>query len=415
MRSPKKIQVFEYQYLHIDKSYDGVLFKQEHFNALVKFNELHKSKYFTIGYKKIQFLNFVGVIQVAGICIEILPKIDASTENKEVWQSVLIQMLKTTKKLRVHKAGEANVNKQSIHLLDIYFQWFLKELDTLMHLGLVKQYYKQTDNVKALKGKLEFAGHIQKNSIRKDRFYTSHQVYEKDHLVHQILDKALQVVAQFSKGTSLYSVCKKVQLNFPEVSQKQITAKTFDTLVLSRKTKPYETALDIARLIILNYAPNVASGSEKMLAILFDMNYLWEEYILIQLKKYLTTNKDWTVKGQERKPFIKSHSLRPDIVLQHNILDKTVVIDTKWKLGTKYISIADLRQVYAYAKYWNAKKVMLLYPHQKVQKTTFEDYKNEFDATKHQCKLGFINILNEEGKLLETIGSNVYSLLELDR
>ena len=414
MSNPKKIQVFEYQYLHIDKTYDGVLFKQAHFNALVKFNELHKSKYFNIGYKKIQFLNYVGIIQVDAICIEILPKIDHATDNKQVWQTVLIQMLKTTKKLKVHKAGEATVNKQSIHLLDIYFEWFLKEVTHLMHLGLIKQYYTQTKNVKALKGKLEFAGHIQKNSIRKDRFYTSHQVYEKDHLAHQILDKALQIIAQFSKGTSLYANCKKVQLNFPDVTPIQINATTFDKLVLTRKTKPYETVLEIARLIILNYAPNVSSGSEKMLAILFDMNHLWEEYILVQLKKHVSNHKDWTVKGQESKPFIKGHSLRPDIVLFHSKTNKTIVIDTKWKLGSKNISVSDLRQVYTYSKYWNAEKVMLLYPNQKEYKTKFLEYKNEFDLPTHYCKLGFITILNTKGNILNNIGEEVYKLLEID-
>ena len=34
-------------------------------------------------------------------------------------------------------------------------------------------------NSEALKGKLEFAGHIQKNVIHKERFYTTHQVYDK--------------------------------------------------------------------------------------------------------------------------------------------------------------------------------------------------------------------------------------------
>ena len=194
-----KIQVFEHQTLYHGREYDAVLFKEKHFNALAKLNEYHDNKYFTVVHKGIKFSQYVGVVQIDGLCIEILPKADSSSEEKKVWQGVLIEMLQATKKLKVDNIGQANVNKQSIHLLDIYFEWFLNEIQLLIHQGLIKQYYKETNNVKALKGKLEFAGHIQKNLIHKERFYTTHQVYEKDHLVHQILDQALCIIEQFSK------------------------------------------------------------------------------------------------------------------------------------------------------------------------------------------------------------------------
>jgi hypothetical protein len=42
--SLKKIQVFEHQTLHYGREYEHVLFKEAHFNALVKLNEYHKNK-----------------------------------------------------------------------------------------------------------------------------------------------------------------------------------------------------------------------------------------------------------------------------------------------------------------------------------------------------------------------------------
>lgn len=88
-------------------------------------------------------------------------------------------MLRVTRKLKIQQAGQANVSRQSIHLLEIYFEWFLNEVQLLIHQGLIKQYYKETGNIKALKGKLKFAENINKNLIHKERFYTTHQVYEK--------------------------------------------------------------------------------------------------------------------------------------------------------------------------------------------------------------------------------------------
>ena len=57
---------------------------------------------------------------------------------------------------------------------------YIQEINKLLHIGLVKKYRKETNNVKALKGKLEFAGNIRKNLVHKERFYTTHQVYNKE-------------------------------------------------------------------------------------------------------------------------------------------------------------------------------------------------------------------------------------------
>jgi 5-methylcytosine-specific restriction enzyme subunit McrC len=396
----KTIQVFEFNSLIIDSEYNDVLFGQKHFNALVKLNELHKNQYFTIGYKKITFKQYVGVIQVDGLTIEILPKIDNDGKSEAVWQSALIEMLRVTRKLKVQQVGEANVNKQQIHLLDIYFEWFLNEVQLLVHQGLIKQYYKETSNVKALKGKLEFAGHISKNLVHKERFYTTHQVYDKDHLVHQILYKALDIVEKCSKGNYLYSKCKTVQLDFPEVKNITVNEDTFTKVPKNRKTAPYETALAIARLIILNYAPNVSSGNERMLALLFDMNSLWEEYVLIRLKQ--AAPNEVKIYGQ-------------DFVIEKGIDEEkeTFIIDTKWKnIDYSEPSINDLRQMYVYNDYWKSDKAMLLYPSNTTSMinddsfVSFEkiEHKNEY----HGCASGKISIFDENKETLnETIGTTI--------
>jgi 5-methylcytosine-specific restriction enzyme subunit McrC len=400
MKRPNKpIQVFEHQFLKI-----GGSFKKHHLEAFSKLNALHDDCYFDLRYNGLKFKNYVGVIQVDGLTIEILPKIDSDEERTELWQGVLIEMLKSTKKLKVQKVGQAHVSKQNIHLLDIYFEWFIREVELLIHQGLIKQYYKETKNVKALKGKLEFAGHIQKNLIHKERFYTTHQVYEKDHLIHQILAYALQIIEHFSKGTYLYSKCKSVQLDFPEVSSCHINHTTFTKLKNSRKTAPYKSALEIAKFIILQYAPNISSGNEKMLALLFDMNILWEEYILVKLKQEALKRNDIQVLGQNSKGFWEGIKIRPDIVIKN--AKETYVIDTKWKnIQYSKPSTQDLRQMYVYNEYWTSYTATLLYPSDTISsKPVFKKFKDQT----HSCGIGKLNILTNN-KLNDKIGEEVFS------
>lgn len=396
------IQVFEHSFLAIEGK-----FEQRHFVALSKLNALHNYKYFDLKHNGIVFKQYVGVIQVDGLTIEILPKIDNDGKSEAVWQKALINMLRVTRKLKVQQVGEADVNKQQIHLLDIYFEWFLNEVQLLLHQGLIKQYYKETSNVKALKGKLEFAGHINKNLVHKERFYTTHQVYDKDHLVHQILYKALDIVEKCSKGNYLYSKCKTVQLDFPEVKSINVNEATFTKVPKNRKTAPYETALVIARLIILNYAPNVSSGNERMLALLFDMNSLWEEYVLIRLKQ--AAPKEVTIYGQESKAFWKTISIRPDIVIEKG--SQKYIIDTKWKnIDYSEPSTNDLRQMYVYNDYWKSDKAMLLYPSNTpsiINAKSFVSFeKIEHKNEHHACALGKISIFEGE-KLDENIGVKI--------
>ncbi|RXG15007.1 5-methylcytosine-specific restriction enzyme subunit McrC [Leeuwenhoekiella aestuarii] len=411
MNNIQPIQVFEYESLHLGRGKGKAIFQQKHFRALVKLNELHGNKYFTVGLDKITFKHYVGVLQVDDLCIEIMPKADRSATDTGLWRDVLIDMLRATRKLKLNQVDHAHVTKQSKHLLDIYFEWYLNEVKKLMHQGLIKKYYLKQGNLNTLKGKLVFAKQISQNLIHKERFYTEHQVYDKDHLIHQILQQALGIIEQFTRGRYLYGKCKSVQLDFPEVKAINATAATFDKLVLGRKEQPYNTALEIARLIILNFAPNVKSGSEKMIALLFDMNNLWEEYVLVQLKQaYIGSN--YRVLGQSQKKFWNTNSIKPDIVIFNG--EKTeLVIDTKWKMiDRNKPSTQDLRQMYVYNEYWSSAKALLLYPSNASNEISIKGFEQIGHKANHQCGIATVTVLNSDNTLNKQLGGDFKKKLE---
>jgi len=404
----KVVIKYEYQKLKVGEHN----FTKNHFDAFVKLNNLHGNKYFTVLHNGIQFKEYVGIIQVGGFSVEIHPKSDKHQLDSQ-WRNVLIQMLHACGKISPKTTGAANVNKHNLNLLEIYFELFLKEIELLIRLGLIKKYRKESKNINALKGKLEFSGHIKRNLIHKERFYTTHQVYDENNKIHQILSLALEIIENLNSTPYINSFVSKIRFSYPEVSKIRVTAKTFGDLILDRKTKPYDPALKLARLIVLNYSPDISSGKEQMLSLLFNMNDLWEKYVLIKLKNHFkTTDSNWKVKGQDVKKFIKNHYLKPDIILKNKLTNEVIVIDTKWKLGDKYISVQDLRQVYTYGRYWEAKKVMLLYPGEN-RETSFEKYLNEFDNTQHFCKLGFVSVLDGSGGLCKAIGNDIEKLLDI--
>ncbi len=412
MKALKAIKVFEHQRLYIGEQ--G--FNQNHLNALLKLNEYHDGNYFEPIAEGVKFNQYVGIIQVDGLTIEINPKADKGDDDNK-WKDVLLEMLQVCGKLKAESSGAANVNRKHLNLLEVYFELYLLEVEGLVRKGLIKQYRKQTQNIKALKGKLDFAGHIRKNIVHKERFYTTHQVYDSNHFLHQVLQKALTIVNQFTNGSRLQDLANRVQLNFPEVDNKIITTKELNAIRLNQKSVGYNNALELARLIILNYSPDISSGKEKMISLLFNMNDLWETYILKQLEKAcLGTNIE--VSGQESKPFWGNNSLRPDIVLRHG--EKTFIIDTKWKRPKQNSApVSDLRQMYTYCRFWNAEKALLLYPgdyaENKFKSYLTDDYsKHENDEASyidHQCKMGFVSVLDGENQLNKNLGVETVNLL----
>lgn len=409
----KTINVYEHGRLLIGE--EG--FQKKHWNAFVKLNTLHDGAYFDVLHNGLKFKQFVGVIQIDGLSVSIHPKADKSDDDKK-WRGVLLEMLKRCGRLKADTADAAQLRKQQINLLEVYFQFYLNEVEALVRQGLVKKYRRESGNVKALKGKLEFAQNIRHNLVHQERFYTTHQVYDVNHALHQVLAHALEIIGHFCKGTHINDQLRRVRLSFPDVNPIHPNAQFLDGIKINRKTAPYERALELAKFIILNYSPDINFGQQKMIALLFDMNVLWEEYVLKSLRKYANEHPEiqLSVSGQESELFYgNSRRIRPDIVLRKGVGEQqqTIILDTKWKLPSNgAASIEDLRQMYTYGRFWNAQKLILLYPgHDHAGE--YKDFPNQHDPEfNHRCKVSFVNVLDAEKILDHMIASKLHAFLD---
>ena len=368
--SRKHITVFEHQTLRVNQIIDGVKFDEHRLKALQTYFGEKGVPYFSLIHNGVRFNEFVGVIQVGDTVIEILPKADKifnDVTEKKQWRDILIDMLFAVGIVDIHTPSSSSLKLKSNSILDLYFQLFLNEVEYLLHSGLVKQYRKKEGNVTALKGNIIFSKNIQQNLIHQERFYVRHTSYDVEHKLHFILYKTLKLLKQINTNVSLQSKIGSVLLHFPEMPDIKVSAATFETIVYSRKNRSYKKAVDIAKLLLLQYHPDVSKGRNNVLALMFDMNKLWEQFVYVSLRKYKLNST--TISPQSAKYFWKpeygSHSkIRPDIVINKDRSD-CVVLDTKWKNLNGYNpSPDDLRQMYVYHEYYSAKKVALVYPGQ---------------------------------------------------
>lgn len=422
------IQVFEHERLTTTEDDFGRKLSRIQFEKLCQFNDKNDNRYFTVIRNGIKFSQFVGVIQIGSLTIEILPKADKENFSKaefknetKKWQQVLMKMLAISGVLELETVSEASLKKRS-NLLDLYFEIYLNEVDKLLRKGLVKKYRHNSSNVKALKGRLNFAKNIQHNLIHQERFFTTHQQYDHEYLLNQILLKGLKILDAIASGGLMRDKIKKLLFFFPAMQEIPIPREAFNKIRLTRKTGDYTKALNIAKMLILNYSPDITKGNENMLALLFDMNKLWEKYIYKKLKA--EEHDKMTVSYQNKDAFWENKYVYPDIVIRHkkfriNAENKheeyweTCVIDTKWKMiELSKPSDADLKQMYVYNMYWESTKSMLLYPaYTDAADSVFGKY-HKGRITDNLCKIGFVSVLDNDGKLNASIASEVLRKFE---
>ncbi|MCG2462291.1 McrC family protein [Flavobacteriaceae bacterium F89] len=320
--------------------------------------------YYNLIHNGVRFNEYVGVIQVGNTVIEVLPKGD-KTNDVETWRNVLISMLRSVGIFDIHAPSSSDLKVRSNSILDLYFELYIKEVEYLLRRGLVKKYRKSEGNRTSLKGSIHFAKHISQNLVHHERFYVKYTVYDKKHDIHAILYKALKLLSYINTNSQLTSRLGSLMLKFPEQHDIRITELLFEKIAFNRKIVPYRNALEIAKLILLNYHPDVKRGTNDVLALMFDMNLLWEQFVYASLR--IHKSKTTTISAQTTKNFWKPitgyrSKLKPDIVLNIGTKD-CVVLDTKWKNLNGYNpSSEDLRQMFAYMKFYGANKVALVYP-----------------------------------------------------
>ena len=410
----KHITVFEHQSIKIGNTYGTTEFTSSHKKALEQFYGTKGVPYFSLINKGVKFNKFVGVIKVGLLTIEILPKADKDDkDNEKLWRDTLIGMLRSVNLFNIHAPSSSSLNLKANSILDLYFEIFIKEVEYLFNKGLIKKYRKTEGNSLALKGNLLFSKHIQHNLVHQERFYIKHTVYDKQHIIHILLYKTLFLLKRINTNVALKSRIGSLLLNFPEMKDIKVTDATFNRVVINRKSKDYINALEISRLLLLNYHPDLSSGKNNVLALMFDMNMLWEKFIYVSLRKHLPAGVSIT--AQTKKCFWESESgksstIRPDIVINKGE-DNAVVLDTKWKnIGDRNPSAIDLRQLYVYHKYYKAKKGGLVYPGSNsiISEGHYCDI-DDNSTSKEECSVINIQSVEEIKDWQIKIGTTIYN------
>ena len=326
------------------------------------------------GSDAVRFKQFVGNIFLSsGRSIEILPKVNKSTDNK-VCRASLLYMLEHTYKLKISSTTTGSSELFDYSLQDIFIRHWCTLLEDELHKGYIRTYISTEDNLNCLKGRLKFNDHIRYNHSNAARFYCEFDEFSHDNAYNRQIKAILAVLKHRVSSFEIERHIDDLFFAFDEVTTTPLNTLEVERFHFTRFSERYRPIFALALLILEGKAPNMSTGEHSAPAMLFDMNKLFEEFVAVKLahefneinqngehKAQFTVSEQYHVK----KLGVKHFQLKPDIAV---IYDNKVIaiLDTKWKnlksSGVSNISGADVYQMYAYAQRFNCQFNSLLYP-----------------------------------------------------
>ena len=257
--------------------------------------------------------------------------------------------------------------EERLYQLLIYL--FPKYLEAAMRKGLYKEYQRFSHNDSHIKGVIDVVNHLKKNLPFTGNIAYTTREFTYDNPMMQLIRHTIEYIKnQKSLGRGIIYTNRE---NITEIIRVTPSYKQADRAKIIRlnQTKPlrhayfreYRKLQELCLMILNREKHGFGYQEQKIHGILFDVAWLWEEYVHTLLPKDFIhpRNKDKTdgisvFSNRERKVY-------PDFY--HKELK--IVLDTKYKkleLTEKGINREDLLQLISYSYILKAEKAGLVFP-----------------------------------------------------
>ena len=248
-------------------------------------------------------------------------------------------------------------------LLEVLIRIFADRLLVAARRGLPHRYRPREDDLLFLRGKLNVKRQYARYAIRSDRLACHFEELSVDTPLNRVLKSAVARLATTSRSDANLRKLAELLARFEFVGDSPDPIR--EPVRLDRTNNAFHRLYVLARRLLAGNWQSTTTGEIEGFALLFPMNDLFEEFIGRSMKGALKPGSvdlqhtgEYALKGERERLF----ALRPDIVV-----DGDIVIDTKWKRlkpheRTLGVEQPDVYQMLAYARAYAARRLILLYP-----------------------------------------------------
>jgi 5-methylcytosine-specific restriction enzyme subunit McrC len=366
-----------------------------------------------------KFAGFCGVVRVDGLVIEVLPKITAENVPEATARGVLVNMLRATGTFPAELPGGASLHTERHHLLDTFILAFCRQVSRELVQGVIRRYRELEENLTAVRGRIDFVQQVRRNLVHQERVACRYEELSADNPYNRVLKAVLLRLARVSAALDVRRAVNELQIRLAEVTDVPVTRQDVQALTFDRSNRRWENVFRQCEWLLAGFGPSVAAGRNESVALLFDMNFLFEAWVTRQWRRWCAPL-GYTLSAQDRGRCLAQDSagknafpLRPDIVIRDGENKVVQILDAKWKQPGENlagISQADVYQMTAYAQAYQCPSLGLIYPGWQDALLEIENYRlngRDVRLALWRCPLGQGRFEYSSNPLVNTlIGSN---------
>ena len=258
---------------------------------------------------------------------------------------------------------DANQNNRLFNLLLFLFPYYLQQA---MRKGLFKRYIRRKYNDENVKGTIDIARHIAKNTPFTGSVAYSQREFSYDNYLMELVRHTIEYIKGKPYGNNLLVKVKdEVKLvieatpGYERYDKIKVIDENLKHSVRHAYYREYSALQHLCLLILQHQKHEIGSGRRQIYGILFDGAWLWEEYInsLVDDIFYHPMNKGG--RGAQRLFGGNVGLIYPDFISRNK--ETRIIADAKYKpidnIGNK-----DYLQVLAYMFRFDAKEGYYFYP-----------------------------------------------------
>lgn len=256
--------------------------------------------------------------------------------------------------------------KQEDRLFNLLLFLFPKYLQQAMRKGLFKTYIWNEYNARNVRGSVDIARHIKKNTPFIGKIAYSQREYSYDNYLIELVRHTIEFINGKKCGRMLLNSVKNAVEQVIQATPKyrvsdrrKIIDYNVKNVVGHAYYHEYRSLQRLCILILRNEQYHYGSGAKNVYGILFDGAWLWEEYINNLIGEDFYHPKNKTGDGAQRLFFGNYGLIYPDFIGKDS--EYRIIADAKYK-PINNISGKDYLQVLAYMFRFDAKKGYYLYP-----------------------------------------------------
>lgn len=258
---------------------------------------------------------------------------------------------------------DANQDNALFNLLVFLFPYYLRKA---ARKGAFKTYIRKQYNDSNVRGTIDVARHIRKNTPFIGNIAYSQREYSYDNYLMELVRHTIEYIKAKPYGGRLLNSAKdEVKLvvdSTPDYSpgdRRKIIEDNKKNVIRHAYYHEYRDLQRLCILILQNEKQQMGYGKRKVYGILFDGAWLWEEYINTLVEDYF--HHPMNKAGKDKQWLFKGNIglIYPDFIGRN--ASCRVIADAKYK-PIKNISNQDYLQVLAYMFRFDAKKAFYFYP-----------------------------------------------------